>query len=59
MIAGAAAGGDVEVSYVRLVLFQDDRIVRLELFEPEDLDAARTRFAALRPDTSDRRDRTG
>ena len=46
----AASGGEVESVYVRLGLYQGDRIVGMELFEPEDLDVARARFEALRPD---------
>ena len=43
----AASGGDVESVYVRLFVYRDDRMIAMEIFEPEDLDAARARFAAL------------
>jgi ketosteroid isomerase-like protein len=39
-----AEGGDFEAVYVALMHVEHDRIVRLELFEPEDLDEARARF---------------
>jgi tetratricopeptide (TPR) repeat protein len=42
-------GGEFELVFVRLLLFQDDRFVGFEMFEPEDLDVARARFEALRP----------
>jgi hypothetical protein len=45
----AATGGAFESCYVRLGIWRGDRIVAMELFEPEDLDLARARFAALRP----------
>jgi hypothetical protein len=32
------------------MLFQGDRFVGAEMFEPEDLDVARARFEELRPD---------
>jgi len=47
MFGTLADGGAVESFYVRLTLFQSDRMVGTELFEPEDLDLARARFAAL------------
>ena len=43
-----ASGGDFDSVYVRLFVFRDDRFVGFELFEVEDLDAARARFEALR-----------
>jgi ketosteroid isomerase-like protein len=42
-----ADGGDFESVFIRLVRYRDDRIVAMEQFEPEDLDAARARFKAL------------
>jgi hypothetical protein len=42
-----ASGGDVESVYVRLLVFRDDRFLAFELFDLEDLDAARARFEAL------------
>jgi len=45
-----ASGGEFEAVYARLGLYQDDRIVAMELFEPEDLDVARARLEELRPD---------
>jgi ketosteroid isomerase-like protein len=41
-------GGDFESVYVRIMLWRGDRVVRVEMFEPEDLDAARARFEELR-----------
>ncbi len=46
----AATGGEFESVYVRLLVYRDDRAVGLELFDIEDLAAARARFEALRPD---------
>ena len=43
-----ASGGDFESVYVRLLVFRGDGSAGLELFEVEDLDAARARFEALR-----------
>jgi hypothetical protein len=48
----AASGGDFESVYLRLFAFEGDRVVAMELFEPDDLDAARARFESLRPDPS-------
>jgi ketosteroid isomerase-like protein len=45
-----ASGGDFESVYLRLLIFRGDRLAALELFEAEDLDAARARFEALRGD---------
>ncbi len=45
----AASGGEFEAVYLRLGMYQGDRIVGMELFEPEDLEVARARFEALRP----------
>jgi len=44
------SGGPFESVFVQLVLNQGARIVGAELFELEDLDAARARFADLRSD---------
>jgi class 3 adenylate cyclase/tetratricopeptide (TPR) repeat protein len=44
-----ADGGEFELVYVLLVLFQDDGVVGMEVFEPEDLEVARARFEELRP----------
>jgi hypothetical protein len=44
--------GAFEFFPVTLALFQGDQFVGGELFELEDLDAARTRFEELRPKTS-------
>jgi ketosteroid isomerase-like protein len=41
-------GGAFESIYVRIGLIRGDRITRVEMFEPEDLDRARARFAELR-----------
>ena len=46
-----ADGGEYELVYVVLGLFQGGRYVGMELFEPERLDVARARFEALRPQT--------
>ena len=43
----AASGGDIESVYLRLFVYRGDRMIGMELFEPEDLDVARARFAAL------------
>lgn len=43
----AASGGAFEIVYVRLLVFGGDRLIRLELFEPEELERARARFEAL------------
>jgi ketosteroid isomerase-like protein len=45
-----AEGGPFESVYVHLGQFEGDRFVGTELFELEDLDVARARFEALRPD---------
>jgi hypothetical protein len=42
-----AAGGPFESVFLALTLFEGDRLVGAELFELEDLDAARARFDAL------------
>jgi hypothetical protein len=42
-------GGAFESVFVQLARYRGDRLVGLELFEPEDLDTARARFADLRP----------
>jgi hypothetical protein len=47
-----ADGGEYELVYVVLGLFQRDRYVGMELFEPEHLDVARARFEQLRPQAS-------
>ena len=44
-----ADGGAFESVFVRLASFRGERIVGVEMFELEDLDAARARFEALRP----------
>jgi class 3 adenylate cyclase/tetratricopeptide (TPR) repeat protein len=41
-------GGAFEQIYVRIMLVRDDRLIGVEMFEPEDLDAARSRFEELR-----------
>jgi hypothetical protein len=43
-------GGEFESVFVRLLLYQGDRFVGCELFELEQLDAARARLEELRPD---------
>ena len=40
-------GGEFESPYVRIMLHQGDRLVGVEMFEPEDLDMARARFEEL------------
>jgi hypothetical protein len=47
-------GGAVESVYVRITRYRGDRAVGAELFEPEDLDVARARFAELRADLPQR-----
>ena len=42
-------GGAFENDYLWLGVAEHGRLTRLELFEPEDLDAALARFEALRP----------
>jgi hypothetical protein len=42
-------GGAFENVLVRLAVFRGDRVAGLEVFEPEDLGAARARFEQLRP----------
>jgi hypothetical protein len=44
----AASGGAFETCYARLGTWRGDRIVSMELFEPEDLELARARFEELR-----------
>jgi hypothetical protein len=44
-----ADGGAWETFYVMLCPYEGGQFVRLELFEPEELDAVRARFEALRP----------
>jgi class 3 adenylate cyclase/ketosteroid isomerase-like protein len=46
----AAGGGAFELAFVNLVRFEAGRVVGAEIFELEDLELARARFAALRPD---------
>ena len=46
MFGTLADGGEFEIVFVRLALYQDGRGVGAELFEPEDLDVARARFAS-------------
>ena len=48
MFGTLADGGAFESFMLRLASFRGDQIVGMELFEPEDLDAARARFEALR-----------
>jgi len=38
---------------VRIMLYRGDRLVGVEMFEPEDLDRARARFEELRGRTVD------
>jgi class 3 adenylate cyclase/GNAT superfamily N-acetyltransferase/ketosteroid isomerase-like protein len=45
-----AEGGEFESPFVRLARFSGGRFVGAELFELEDLERARARFEALRPD---------
>jgi class 3 adenylate cyclase/ketosteroid isomerase-like protein len=45
----AASGGALETVYARLGLWQGDRLVGIEFFEPQDLELARARLEALRP----------
>ena len=49
MFGTLADGGAFEMLFVRLTLYRDGRMVRAELFEPDDLDRARARFEALHP----------
>jgi ketosteroid isomerase-like protein len=49
----AEGGGEFESFYARLFVYRGDRPVRMELFEPGDLDAARARFEALGKEPSD------
>ena len=44
-----ADGGAFESVYAMIMLFRGDRMAGVELFELDDLDAARARFAALAP----------
>ena len=44
------SGGEFESIFIRLGLFQGSRFTGAETFELEDLDLARARFEALRPD---------
>ncbi|HXJ34119.1 MAG TPA: nuclear transport factor 2 family protein [Candidatus Eisenbacteria bacterium] len=46
----AEGGGTFESVYVQLFHLDGDRFVGVEIFEVEDLDVARARFAELRPD---------
>src|SRR5262249_11816893 len=41
-------GGPFESVYVRIGVVRGDRLVGVEMFEPEDLEVARARFAELR-----------
>jgi hypothetical protein len=45
-----AEGGEFETVYVLLIRSERDRFVGVEMFELDDLDVARARFAELRPD---------
>jgi hypothetical protein len=47
-----AEGGTFESVFVQLTVYRGSRFVGVELFEPEDLDLARARFEALRPDVT-------
>ncbi|HJQ82991.1 MAG TPA: nuclear transport factor 2 family protein [Candidatus Binatia bacterium] len=49
-IGTLADGGPFESIWVMVTVFRDERIVRVEVFEPEDLEIARARFEELRPD---------
>ena len=49
-IGTLAESGAFESVFGQIVLFQGDQVVGVELFELEDLDAARARFEKLRPD---------
>jgi hypothetical protein len=42
-----ANGGAVESVYLRLGLWRGDRLAAMELFEPDDLEAARARLEAF------------
>jgi hypothetical protein len=48
-----AGGGPFESFFVRLMLYQGERFVGAELFELGELDLARARLDALRPDPTD------
>jgi hypothetical protein len=50
MFGTLAEGGEFESIFVRLNWYRDGRPVGTELFELEDLERARARFEALRPD---------
>ena len=41
-------GGEFESPYVRIMLHRGERLAAVEMFELEDLDAARARFGELR-----------
>jgi hypothetical protein len=45
-----ADGGEFESTFVRLNVYRDGRVVGTELFELQDLETARARFEALRPE---------
>jgi SnoaL-like domain len=47
MFGTLATGGGFEAFYARLTRFESGRVVAVELFEPEDLDLARTRFKEI------------
>jgi class 3 adenylate cyclase len=48
--SGTFEGGRFENVFLRLMVFRDDQVARVELFELDDLDAARARFDELCPD---------
>jgi class 3 adenylate cyclase/tetratricopeptide (TPR) repeat protein len=48
--AEALGGGEFETVLAVLARYDGERLVALELFEPEDLHVAKARFAELRPD---------
>jgi class 3 adenylate cyclase/ketosteroid isomerase-like protein len=50
MFGSLVDGGEFESVFLRLGVYRDGRFVGLELFEIEDLDRARARFAELRSD---------
>jgi hypothetical protein len=55
MFGTLADGGAFESFVVRLVSFRGEQTVGMELFEPEDLDAARAGFEALRSERAAQR----
>src|SRR5262249_52899310 len=50
MVGTRSEGGTYERPLVVVYIVAGGRITRMEFFEPEDVDAALTRFAELRPD---------